>query len=91
LRQAGLRVQSIRYNVELMRLRDLLRSQDENAQKWQEQKNAIVSGESQVGPADRPVWIDLAKRAVNIGGNLLGMGDEIIALAVKPEAADAAG
>lgn len=89
LKQAGLRVESIRYNVELSRLRDLLRSQEDNAKVWHEQKNAIVNGESPASSTKRPVWIDLAKSAVNACGNFLDMGDEIIALAVKPEHAAA--
>lgn len=86
LKQAGLRVRAIRYNVELTRLRDLLRSQQENARRWQEEKTAVVNGSSPAAASGRPFWINLAKSAVNACGNFLDMGDEIIALAVKPEA-----
>lgn len=86
LKLAGLRVRAIRYNVELTRLRDLLRSQQENARRWQEEKEAVVNGSSPAAASGRPFWINLAKSAVNACGNFLDMGDEIIALAVKPEA-----
>lgn len=84
LKKAGLLVESIRYNVELTRLRELTRSVEENALRWQAEKEAIVQGDSPVASARRPGWISLAKSAVNLGGNLFGMGDEILAIAVKP-------
>lgn len=83
LKKAGLRVESIRYNVELTRLRELTRSVEENARRWQAEKDAIVQGDAPAASARRPSWIGLAKSAVNFGGNLLGMGDEILAIAVK--------
>ncbi len=89
LKKAGLRVESIRCNVELTRLRDLARSAESSSQHWHEQKNAAVQGASAEGA--RPAWIGLAKKAVNALGDALGMGDEILAIAVKPECSSCEG
>ncbi len=70
------------YNVELNRLRQLTRSVAENSQQWREEKNAIVQGAAR--NVARPTWVELAKKLVNVAGNSLDMGDEIIAFAEKP-------
>lgn len=82
LKKAGLRVKSVEYNVELNRLRQLTRSVSENAAQWQQDKNAIVQGAA--ATAVRPAWVEVAKKLVNLAGNSLDMGDEIIAFAEKP-------
>ncbi|MGV3658728.1 MAG: methyltransferase domain-containing protein [Prosthecobacter sp.] len=83
LKKAGLTVQSIQYNVELTRLRDMARSEATNLRSWQQQKNAIVQGQAADAATARPAWLGAAKAVVNGLGNFLGMGDEIIAIAVK--------
>lgn len=84
LEKAGLRMVDAQYNVELQRLLDLRRTEEQNLQRWHYQKGATVSGKAG-NPARRPGWIGVAKRVVNWAGNLAGMGDELVAIAVKPE------
>ncbi len=85
LKKAGLRVESIRYNVELTRLRELLLSEEESLKRWRAEKKNIVQ-QSAPPVVARTGWIAVAKSLINGAGNVLGMGDELMAIAVKPEA-----
>ena len=85
LKKAGLEIVCSEYNVELSRLRDLLRSKEESLQSWRQQKQGDVQNLSRPQVV-RPAWIKALKRAINLGGNLLGLGDEILVIAQKPTA-----
>jgi len=82
LKRVGLRVESIRYNVELTRLRELLLSEEESLKRWRAEKKSIVQQSAPMVTA-RPGWIGLAKKMVNCCGNLLDMGDEMLVIARK--------
>lgn len=80
--KAGLRFKSCQYNVELSRLRDLLGSEQQAMTRWQHRKNGVLAGTSE--KISRSAWVAPVKRLVNWGGNLLGMGDEMLVIAEKP-------
>lgn len=81
LEKVGLKVLSCEYNVELVRLRDLMVTQDESVRQWRESKSQIVQGKATT-PKVRP-WVRTLKNVVNWGGNLLDSGDEIVVIAEK--------
>lgn len=84
LSRAGLKVTSIRYNLELSRLRDLLRSESAAVAAWRRQKDSTLHAAD--SPHSRPWWVSPAKYLANLAGNLLGLGDELVAVAQKPSA-----
>ncbi len=82
LKQVGLKVVRLEYNVELTRLRDLLRSKADTLKAWREDKMAIVSGVDAPTPKRRG-WMALVKKMLNHLGTAWGYGDEMLVIAVK--------
>lgn len=88
IERCGLKVISCRYNVELMRLYELTLSREQLRQRWQEKVKANTTGGGggeEKASSFRDSLISLAKKTVNVAGNALGYGDEIVCFAVKPE------
>lgn len=82
LEKAGLQVVHSHYNIELTRLPSLFITEEQSLKKWREQKAEIVQGKT-TAPKAKP-WMSAVKSIVNWGGTLLGSGDEIVVIAVKP-------
>jgi len=87
LRKAGLQPVRTRYNVELMRLYEMLLSERQLGARWE----ARVAGGSSGSPAPGTPTVGgahpavrFAKGVVNALGNASGFGDEIVSIAIKP-------
>jgi SAM-dependent methyltransferase len=81
LKKAGLRVQTLKCNIELIRLRDMFRSSEASAASWDEDKRQALAGEGK--SRTLPVWAAPIKAALNTLGTALGVGDEMLVIAVK--------
>jgi SAM-dependent methyltransferase len=89
VRRCGLEVRSCAYNVELMRLYELTLSKQQLKERWQvtvAAANGIGGGSAAAGSSLKPALIRAAKKLVNLAGNAIGLGDEIICFATKPAA-----
>lgn len=84
LAKAGLRVRSLHCNIELARLRDLLRPEAKVAADWHEGKQRALADQGGRAPAaGRPPWVAPVKAVLNAVGTALRVGDEMLATAVK--------
>ena len=84
LEKAGLRVHTLKCNVELTRLRDMLKSQQKVEEDWRKGKSQALSGEGQkAAPSAAPAWVAPVKTVLNAVGTALGVGDEMLVIAVK--------
>ncbi len=84
LEKAGLRVQYLKCNVELTRLRDLLKSEQKVSHDWHEEKRQTLATDGETkSPSSQPPWVAPVKTILNTIGTALGVGDEMLVIAVK--------
>ena len=72
-----------------MRLYELTLSKQQLKERWQvtvAAANGIGGGSAAAGSSLKPALIRAAKKLVNLAGNAIGLGDEIICFATKPAA-----
>lgn len=85
IRRCGLEVQSCSYNVELMRLYEMTLSRQQLKDRWQAKVAANSNGNGEPASGGmKPLLVGALKNAMNLLGNAIGMGDEIICFATKP-------
>ena len=89
IERSGLNVVSCTYNVELMRLYELMLNREQMKAHWQSKLAAANDGGGSkeiIHQGLKSKSISAVKTLINIAGNIFGVGDEIICLATKPRA-----
>lgn len=86
LRSAGFTTLSTRYNIELMRLYELILTDRQLADRWKARMAAAADPNRQIASTihSASIGVRVLKSTVNRAGNFLGFGDEIISIAINP-------